>query len=96
MSKPIQINPEQAEIIALQGLVFLAKDQDLFGHFIAGSGISPQELKKHFKDPDFLGGVLDSILANDTVLLDFCSETTLSPATLLLARRALPGGINDH
>ncbi|OGT69681.1 MAG: hypothetical protein A3J38_07585 [Gammaproteobacteria bacterium RIFCSPHIGHO2_12_FULL_45_9] len=96
MSKHVQMNREQAEIIALQALVFLTKDQELFGRFIANSGTTPQDLKDHFTNPDFLGGVLDTILADDAILLDFCSEASLSPETLLLARRELPGGINNH
>lgn len=86
------MNKEQAETIALQALSFLAKDEDLLAHFLTSTGLTPQDLRLRFKDPDFLGGVLDTILANDTVLLAFCNATSLSPETLILARRTLPGG----
>lgn len=84
--------PEQAETIALQALSFLAKDDDLLSHFLAFTGLTPDELKKRFREPDLLGGVLDAILADDAILLDFCNSTSLSPNTVILARRALPGG----
>ena len=83
---------EKAETIALQALSFLAKDDELLEHFLTSSGLTPQELKKRFREPDLLGGVLDAILGNDTVLLAFCNATTLSPDTLVKASRALPGG----
>lgn len=86
------MNSEQAETIALQALAFLAKDNDLLAHFLTSTGLTPQELKTRFQEPDFLGGVLDTILADDMTLLAFCKATSLSPDTIIKARRALPGG----
>lgn len=85
------MDKEKAETIALQALAFLAKDDELLGRFLMASGITPQELKKRFRDSDFLGGVLDTVLGDDVVLLDFCNSVSLSPDTLVKARRALPG-----
>ncbi|OJW51037.1 MAG: hypothetical protein BGO67_11930 [Alphaproteobacteria bacterium 41-28] len=83
---------EQAETIALQALSFLVRDDKLLSHFLMTTGLTPQELKKRIREPDLLGGVLDAILSNDTILLDFCNATSLSPETIVMARRALPGG----
>lgn len=82
---------EQAETIALQALAFLAKEEKLFAHFFTSSGLTPQDLKDRFREPELLGGVLDAILADDTVLLAFCNTMSISPETLVLARRVLPG-----
>ena len=90
------MDKEQAETIALQALSFLAKDEELLGNFLANSGLSPAELKKRFRDPDFLGGVLDAILGDDTILLAFCNAASLSPDTLTKARKALPGGYDIY
>lgn len=92
MATETQINQENAETLALQALAFLATDEDLLGRFVAAAGISPHELKNRFRDADFLGGVLDAILADDKVLLSFCTSASVSPETLIKARRALPGG----
>ncbi len=86
------MDKEKAEVIALQALAFLAKDEELLHRFLTASGLTPQELKSRFRDSDFLGGVLDAILSDDTVLLAFCNYASLSPETLIKARRALPGG----
>lgn len=86
------MDKEQAETIGLQALSFLAKDEDLLGQFLANSGLSPAELKMRLKDPQLLGGVLDAILADDHVLLAFCNFSSLSPETIIKARKELPGG----
>lgn len=83
---------EQAETIALQALSFLAKDEELLGQFLTNTGLTAQELKHRVRDLELLGGVLDAILENDTTLLEFCRMASLSPDTIVLARRALPGG----
>lgn len=83
---------EQAEIIALQALSYLAKDEDRLGQFLISTGLTPQELKGRVREPDLLGGVLDAILSDDNLLLEFCNSASLSPDTIIRARRALPGG----
>ena len=83
---------EKAETIALQALSYLIQNQDVLEQFLVNSGVGLQEIKNHFQDPEFLGGVLDMILKDDKVLLEFCNEISVSPETLSEARRALPGG----
>lgn len=84
---------EHAETIALQALAFLVKDEALLSHFLTNTGLTPQDLKTRFREPELLGGVLDAILADDAVLLAFCNTRSLSPETLVIARRMLPGSI---
>jgi hypothetical protein len=86
------MNTEQAETIALQALAYLIKDEELLEQFLTTSGLSPDDLKKKFNDPQLLGGVLDAILSDDAVLLAFCNTVSLSPETLIKARKTLPGG----
>lgn len=86
-----RMTTEQAETIALQALAFLVKDEELLSHFLTQSGLTPQDLKTHFQDSELLGGVLDAFLADDALLLAFCNTVSLSPETLVMARRALPG-----
>ncbi len=88
------MNKEQAETIALQALSFLIKDEVRLAHFLKNTGLSPMELRKHVEEPELLGGVLDAILSDDSLLLDFCNASFLSPETIVQARRALPGGYN--
>lgn len=84
---------EQAETIALQALSFLAKEDELLEQFLTNTGLTLQELKQRVHEPDLLGGVLDAILGDDTILLAFCNVASLSPETIIRARMALPGGV---
>jgi hypothetical protein len=87
---------EKAETIGLQALAFLVKDEEMLQRFLTASGLTPQELKSRFHDSDLLGGVLDMILSDDTVLLAFCNSASLSPESIIKARRALPGGYENY
>ena len=86
---------QQAETIALQALAFLAHEENLLTQFLTNTGLTPQDLKNRFQEPELLAGVLDAILADDAVLMTFCNTVSLSPETLVIARRVLPGGIAD-
>lgn len=83
-----------AETIGLQGLAFLAKHEELLTQFVSQSGLSLKELKSRAQDPELLGGVIDLILEDDKVLLDFCNIAEISPETLIKARASLPGGMH--
>lgn len=90
------MNQEEAETIALQALAFLAKSTELLNRFLETTGITPQELKNHLHDASILGGVLDTILGDDGVLLSFCTAAGVSPDTLAKARSILPGGYSIY
>ena len=51
-------NLEDAEIIALKGLDYLAQDADRLGRFIALTGIGPAQLRAEANTPAVLAGVL--------------------------------------
>lgn len=86
------MNRESAEIIAIQGLAFLAADDDLMGAFLDLSGLDPAELRARLSEPAFLVAVLDFILAEDARVLAFCEAAELKPNMPGEARRAIPGG----
>ena len=86
---------EQAETIALQALTFIIQEETLLTQFLTTTGLNPQDLKDQFREPELLAGVLDAILADDAVLITFCNTASLSPETLVMARRALPGGMEE-
>jgi len=79
------------ETLALQVVQFLAGDADRLGRFLALSGIAPADLKNTLNEPAFLGGVLDYLLGDETLLQEFCANAGVSPEQPARARRALPG-----
>ncbi|MGR3782838.1 MAG: DUF3572 domain-containing protein [Albimonas sp.] len=86
------MTPEAAERVALGALGFLAARPEELGVFMAAGGLSPDELRARASEPEFLGFVLDYLLQDETLLIDFCQEQGLPFDRPMRARAALPGG----
>jgi len=81
-----------AETIAINALQFLAERPEEFGRFLTLSGIDPAGLRKLAEDTQFLGGILDFLLADEALLLVFAAEAGLAPQAIADARRSLEHG----
>lgn len=90
------MNKDEAERLAICALGHIADDEDLLGDFLALSGLSPDELRIHAGEPEFLGGILDFMLADEARLLAFCEAEEIHPQLPAAARRSLPGGDEVH
>lgn len=92
---PIRERPQRpndtAETAALQALGFLAGNEDTLARFMGLAGVSVDELKTRAGDPAFLGGVLDFVLEDEKLLLEFCEASGLKPASVARLRADLPG-----
>ncbi len=86
---------EEAETVALQALGFLAADPERLSHFMALSGLDPGVIRASAADPAFLGGLLDHLLADESLLLIFAEEHGLKPDRIAQLRRKLPGAALD-
>jgi hypothetical protein len=87
----IQENRQQAELLAIQALAFLATDQGRLDRFLTASGIAPQQLRRAAAEPEFLAGILDYLGAEEALLLAFAEHAGIDPSDIARARRALPG-----
>ncbi|MFE3837121.1 DUF3572 domain-containing protein [Pseudogemmobacter sonorensis] len=83
---------ETAQIVAFQGLEWLAEDRDRIEAFVLQTGIAPRDLARHAAEPEMLAAVLDFLLADDGLVLAFAAHAALSPEGVWRARAALPGG----
>ncbi len=83
---------EEAEIIGLRALAFLAADDRRIDGFLRMTGTEPQHLRESAADPAFLGAVLDYILGIEALLLEFTASEECDDTLPARARRALPGG----
>ncbi|CAI8399081.1 MAG: DUF3572 domain-containing protein [PS1 clade bacterium] len=90
------MNSEQAEILALQALTFLAADTEIMDRFAALSGLAPNDIIARANEAEMLAGVLDFMLSDETVLTDFCAANDLDPEHPARARQTLPGGDLPH
>ena len=87
---------EDAEALAIQALAFVAGDAELLPRFLAISGIQAGDIRAAAREPGFLAGVLQFILAHEPTLMRFASETGADPSRVAAACRALPFGNDDH
>ena len=86
-----KIAREHAEALAIQALSFLASEPERLGRFLAVTGIGPESLRAAAATPGFLAGILDYLIANEALLLDFTAEHGFDPASVVRARDVLPG-----
>ena len=70
---------EGAEILALQALGWLAGDPERIERFLALSGLDPASLRDVADSPDTQRAVLDFLLADEALLLDFCEMAQIPP-----------------
>jgi len=87
---------DTAEVMAINALGFLASDADRIEAFLSLAGVSPSELRRSAGSAEFLAGVLDHLLQNESLLLEFCTTQGLDPTEPARARRQLPGASLDY
>lgn len=86
--KTPQPRPPVADEIAARALAFLASDPERLGRFLALSGLDPATIRRASQDPGFLPSVLDHILSDERLLLDFAEAEGLPPEAVGRARAA--------
>ena len=70
---------ELAQTLALQGLTYLASDGQRLARFLELTGIAPPELRAWAETPRLQTAVLEYLLADESLLLVFASETGCAP-----------------
>jgi hypothetical protein len=89
------MNAEEAQIMALNALVFLASDDDRLLDFVAITGLALEDVRDSADNPVMLAGVMDYVLHNEPLLIAFAEDHSLAPDQVVLARNYLPGGSHD-
>jgi hypothetical protein len=82
---------ENAETMALNVLGFLADSPENLDRFMAQSGIDLPTIRRRAGDRDFLTAVLDFLMANEALLVDFCETTETDPKAVQMACHVLGG-----
>lgn len=76
-------------MIALKALGFLANEPERLGRFLALSGVEIGDIRAAAQNPDFLAGLLNHLLQDESLLLTFTAEQELDPRLPALAAQAL-------
>ncbi len=87
---------KDAEAIAIEALVFVASDPELLPRFLALTGIEASAIREAAREPGFLAGVLQFILAHEPTLMQFSESSGIPPANIGAALRRLPLGDDNH
>ena len=80
-----------ASELAIAALSFIAADDEKLGTFLALSGIGPESLRTAARNPDFLLGVLDHVVADEPLLVAFAGHSEIDPVEIVRARDILAG-----
>src|SRR3954469_14264701 len=82
---------DAAEAVALSALAWLLADDERAERFIQVTNFSGEEIKDLLANSTFLGGVLDFILEDETLVGEAAGALGLAPAEVAAVRRRLPG-----
>lgn len=83
------ISTENAEMIAIEALQYVAGDEEQLSRFVALSGLSPDQMRDQAGSTGFLVGILDYLLGDEPTLLAFAADRNLDPQTIAAARHVL-------
>jgi len=89
MQKRSSYSQQTAEMLAVQALAFIAEDDSRMSSFIASTGIAVESIRAAAREPNFLAGVLEHILADENLLIAFADSAGIDPAEVARARQAL-------
>lgn len=87
---------EQASVVALEALAYIAGEEAALLRFIQFAGVSSDQLRRTAAEPETQAGVLDFVLSDESLLLAFCESCGYPPETPARARQALPGAATEH
>jgi hypothetical protein len=84
-------SPDSAQSLAVSALAFIAADSDRLNRFLSLTGLGPDNLRTAAADPAFLGSVLDYLVADEQLLVDFAADAGVKPEAVARAHAALCG-----
>ncbi|MGH6874945.1 MAG: DUF3572 family protein [Aestuariivirgaceae bacterium] len=85
------LEADAAAALAFRALAFIAGDDDRLGRFIALTGIEPGAIRALAPERSFQAAVLEHLLADESMLLQFCENEAIDAALPGAALRLLAG-----
>ncbi len=70
---------------AIAVLGWLANEPDMFGRFLALTGVEPAQVRNAINEPAFLAGMLDFLMNHEPTLLAFCEASGIPPEAVAAA-----------
>jgi hypothetical protein len=84
MPRPLsqRFTSEDAETLALQALTFLVCEPQRLSRFLALTGMDVQAIRAAAVSADLQTAILEYLLSDESLLLTFCQERGIDPATI--------------
>jgi hypothetical protein len=92
MKKPLPAARQAAEMLAVQALTFIAEDPERMACFLSATGLEPGQIRAAAQQEGFFAGVLEHMLADESLLVAFADTAGIDPAELGRARAMLGRG----
>jgi hypothetical protein len=95
MKAPMRRKRDEAEMLAVEALAFIAAEPERLGAFLAATGLEAERIRAAARAPGFLAGVLEHMLGDESLLLAFAASAGIDPGAIAPACAAL-GGQKDR
>ena len=86
-----RMTPDGAQTIALKALAFVASSEGALDRLMELSGLDRLTLAERVGEPEVLASLLDFLLADEGLLVDFCQDESVDPKDVHMARHLLGG-----
>jgi hypothetical protein len=83
------MTPHSAEALALKALEFLANSPDNLDVFLSATGVNGSELLERAEEPAVLAAVVDFMLKDEGLLIEFCDTASIRPRDVHAALHVL-------
>jgi hypothetical protein len=83
------MTPQSAEELALKTLEFLANSPDNLDVFLSATGVNGSELLERAEEPAVLAAVVDFMLKDEGLLIEFCDTASIRPRDVHAALHVL-------
>lgn len=90
-----RLSRDEAEALAITCLQFIADEPERLSRFMAISGLESQDIREAATEPNFLVGVLDYVLQDESALLTLSANAGCDPASVAAARASLSSDRQD-
>lgn len=87
--KRTRFSHADAEKLAIDALSFIAAEPGVLGQFAAVTGHTPATMRAEISSPEFLAGILDFLMSDESLLLVFASHQGITPPEIMVAWQML-------
>lgn len=83
------MTPVAAETLGLKALTWLVARPDALARFVSASGLGAADLRARASEPDLLAAVVDYLLSQEALAMEFCEAGDANSRDLHVAQHVL-------